>query len=119
MHEALQKLFDEHANPQHASGEDVRATLKPILALGAKLTKQMAVYREHHLNAKLDAHDPAFDGKQEMLRQRFAAAERLTAAFIDAGEKLADAMAHIEREMAQAETDIAHYETMKATERAS
>lgn len=114
MHEALQALFNEHGAPTHASGAEIRAQLKPILAAGAAIGKQMALYREHHLNAKLDAHDPGFDSMQEQLRQRFAATEKLVANFIDAGEKLADGMAHIDREMAQTKDWVANYEAVKA-----
>lgn len=114
MHASLQALFDEHATPTHATGDDIRAALKPILAIGARLNKQMAVYREHHLNAKLDAHDPGFDSMQEQLRQRFAAAETRVANFIDAGEKLADVMANIESVMAQTREYVANYEAVKA-----
>lgn len=114
MHEALQKLFDEHDAPTHAGGDEIRAALKPILLIASRINKQMAVYREHHLNAKLDAHDPGFDSMQEQLRQRFAAVEKLVANFIEAGEKLTDGMAHIAREMAQAKEYVANYETIKA-----
>ncbi len=114
MHESLQKLFDEHKKPTHAGDAEIRAALKPILRIGAAINKQMALYREHHLNAKLDAHDPGFDGMQEQLRQRFAATEKLVANFIDAGEKLADGMAHISREMAQTQDWVANYEKIKA-----
>jgi hypothetical protein len=115
MHASLQALFDEHKQPQHAGKRDVHDQLKPILAAAARINKQMAVYRDLHLTAKLDDHDHLLDGKQEMLRQKFAAGERLAAEFIAAGERLADVMTEIEQEMVKGEADIIRHEGFVAT----
>jgi seryl-tRNA synthetase len=114
MRETMKALFDEHRAPQFASKRDVHDALKPILGLAAKVNKQLAVYREHHLSAKLDEHDHSFDGQQEYIAQAITAAERATSTMIAAGEQLADVMTDLERKMLEKERDILALETSRA-----
>jgi hypothetical protein len=110
MHTALQDLFNEAKAPQHAGKADVHAALRPILRLGAKVQAQAAVYKEHHLVAKLDAHDHALDWKHDHIKASIDGMAAAATAFIAAGETLAAIMVQTERQMQEAETDIATWE---------
>ena len=117
MHEALQALFNERKNPTHADADQIQAALLPILRLGALIDKQMAVYLEHHLNAKLTPHDPALDAKQQTIHNRFQAAKQCADAFIHAGYAVANAMRDLETLLDQDETEVLAWEKNNAAPR--
>jgi hypothetical protein len=110
-HKELQALLDEHTKPTHASKRDVHDQLRPILTAATKLSKQMGVYRDHHLNAKLAVHEPdaVVDGKLQLLITKVGACEKACTDFIAAGERLADIMSEIDATMLEAKATLAAY----------
>lgn len=107
MSAATQAFFDEHREPSHASKDDVHGQLAALLAVGARVQKQLIEYHAALDAAELSDPDPAFAGKIEMFRQTLGAADREAKAFVDAGRQLAKAFSQLDRYVVDAKADIA------------
>ncbi len=116
MHQELRTLLDEHKAPQHASKRNIHDQLRSILLTATRISRQMGVYREQHLNAKLAPHaiDPVIEGKLELLKLKYAAAEKACTDLIWHGERLAEIMTELEVAAAETERDLASYEAARA-----
>lgn len=111
MKEQLQRIFDEHEAPTHASKRDVHTALSPMVRLAAKAQQQVLEYRMLITEAAVaDDHDPAYSGKLEMMHQAFGAIERQSATLSTAARELAQSMEHLDRIMGESKTDIERYE---------
>lgn len=111
MKDSLQRIFDEHDTPTHASKRDVHDALSPMVRLAAKAQQQVIEYRVLITEAAVAAdHDPAYSGKLESMHQAFAAIERQSAALSAAARELAQSMEQLDRIMGESKTDIERYE---------
>lgn len=98
----LKKLLDEHSAPQHATKQDVHNMISPLLAMGAKVQKQMIEYKARLTEEELSGQSSAPEGETEHHHQTFGAIEREVAAFMAAGRNLAKHMNQLDRDMQQA-----------------
>ena len=110
IHQELKNLFAERRSPTHLGSANLKELMRPILQLAALADKQMAVYREHHLNAKVAIHDHALDGKQERLKQTFRSTQSATSAFIESGERFLESFSQLERYLDEDEADVLRWE---------
>lgn len=113
MHHTLQKVFDEHGSPTHASKRHVHDQLTPIVRLAAKAQQQVLEYRVLITEASLsDEHDPRLDGKLELMHQTFGAMERAASNLTSAARELAQATAQLDRYVVDWKADLARHDEM-------
>lgn len=107
MHTKVRAFFDEHAAPGHCDKRAVHDQLSPIVRMAAKAQQQVLEYRTLITEATLAAdHDPAFNGKLEMMHQTFGAMERSAAALSLAARDLARDTAQLDRYVAEWRDDF-------------
>lgn len=115
MHQALQHVFDEHADPTHCATRDVHDMVLPIMALAAAVQMQVIEYRKRLQAAKYVEHDRALDGKMERLKQKLKVLEEAAPALVHIGERIADAMTELDHVMAETHRDLTAYAARTAS----
>lgn len=101
----LKKLLDEHSSPQHCTKQDVHNMIAPLLAVGARVQKQIIEYKARLTEEELSGQNPLHDGETEHHHQTFGAIEREAIAFMVAGRNLAKAMTQLDRYMEEAKVE--------------
>lgn len=114
MHSQLAAVFAEHANPTHTSKRTAHDLLAPILRAAADGQKQVLEYRALIAAAELAEHDPALDGKLEMMHQTLAAMEREAAALSLHGRQYAQTHSQLDRYMELWNGEIVAWEASQA-----
>ncbi len=112
----LKAIFDERKNPTHASCRDVHDQLKPIMKMSAMIGKQIAHYRDLHIDAMLADVDNELEPKKERMRQKLTVVDQAYTAFNEAAERLAREMQNMERCLDEDEADITRFMAAKAKE---
>ncbi len=118
MDPKIQALFDENANPTHASIEAAHATLAQAVELATAIEHQVAHYhalrRAIKLDANVDRSPASLVPTIENFRQRIDDVGSGAQTFLDAAEILSVRMGQLDRAMNDAKVSIAHHETQVA-----
>ncbi len=108
IHPELQAVLDEHQAPTHASQDDLRGLLVPIVDAATKVQQQLLQYRRLLVIAETAPHDTRLDGKLEHVHQTLGALEREAAALVAAARQLVRGAVQWDRYLAELPEQLAN-----------
>jgi hypothetical protein len=119
MHAELEAVFAEHDAPKHLAKRDVHEHTSKNGRFVSDVMKQVIEFRTLIHEAETAPHDPALDGKLELMHQTFGAIERNAQIFSQANRDLTRDFTQLARYMQGWKADIVTYEAAKANPEAT